>query len=109
MIHALNEDTLRTPLSRGLGSPQEDVTVAKIIEAGDRTYELVEGWGDLPSGWQWGQVGGVAVDSNDNVHVFTRMEHPYMVFDKNGKMVDRWGDGIFEDAHGICITPDDTA
>ena len=83
--------------------------MAKIIEAGDRQYELVEGWGQLPSGWQWGQVGGVAVDSSDNVHVFTRMEHPYMVFDKGGKMVDRWGEGIFEDAHGICITPDDTA
>ena len=83
--------------------------MAKIIEAGDRQYELVEGWGQLPSGWQWGQVGGVAVDSGDNVHVFTRMEHPYLVFDKGGKMVDRWGEGIFEDAHGICITPDDTA
>ena len=83
--------------------------MAKRIEVGERAYELVEGWGQLPSGWQWGQVGGVAVDSSDNVHVFTRMEHPYMIFDKAGKMVDRWGEGIFEDAHGICITPDDTA
>jgi DNA-binding beta-propeller fold protein YncE len=82
--------------------------MAKVIEAGERQYELVEGWGELPSGWQWGQVGAVAVDSQDNVHVFTRMEHPYMVFDKSGKLVDHWGEGIFEDAHGICITPDDT-
>jgi sugar lactone lactonase YvrE len=36
------------------------------------------------------------------------MEHPYMVFDKSGKMVDHWGEGIFDDAHGMCITPDDT-
>ena len=43
------------------------------------------------------------------MHVFTRMEHPYLVFDKAGKMLDHWGEGIFEDAHGICITPDDTA
>jgi len=56
----------------------------------------------------WGQVGAVAVDSNDNVHVFTRAAHPYIVFDKSGKMLDAWGDGIFEDAHGLCITPDDT-
>jgi DNA-binding beta-propeller fold protein YncE len=79
-----------------------------VIDAGERQYELVEGWGQLPSGWEWGQVGAVAVDSQDNVHVFTRMEHPYMVFDKAGKMIDHWGEGIFEDAHGMCITPDDT-
>jgi DNA-binding beta-propeller fold protein YncE len=80
-----------------------------IKDAGERQYELVEGWGQLPDGWQWGQVGAVAVDSEDNVHVFTRMEHPYMIFDKSGKLLDHWGEGIFEDAHGMCITADDTA
>src|SRR5260370_42388468 len=79
-----------------------------VKDAGERQYELVQGWGQLPEGWEWGQVGAVAVDSRDNVHVFTRAEHPYMVFDRSGKMVDSWGEGIFEDAHGICITPDDT-
>lgn len=78
------------------------------VEAGERQYELVEGWGQLPSGWEWGQVGGVAVDSEDNVHVFTRAEHPYLVFDRSGRLLDAWGEGIFEDAHGICVTPDDT-
>jgi DNA-binding beta-propeller fold protein YncE len=80
-----------------------------VVEAGERQYELVEGWGRLPDGWVWGQVGAVAVDSEDNVHVFTRAEHPYMIFDKSGTLLDHWGEGIFEDAHGICITPDDTA
>src|ERR687886_587807 len=84
------------------------ITDRIVVEAGDRQYELVRGWGELPAGWRWGQVGAVAVDSKDNVHVFTREEHPYMVFDKSGKLLDAWGDGIFEDAHGLCITPDDT-
>jgi hypothetical protein len=79
-----------------------------IIEAGDRKYELVPNWGEMPDGWEWGQVGAVAVDSQDNVHAFTRAEHPYRVFDKSGKLLEAWGDGIFEDAHGMCITPDDT-
>ena len=57
-----------------------------IIDAGDRQYELVEGWGDLPTGWIWGQVGAVGVDSKDQVHVFTRTDHPYMMFDKSGKL-----------------------
>ena len=81
--------------------------MAKVIEAGERQYELVEGWGELPDGWIWGQVGAVGVDSQDNVHVFTRTDHPYMIFDKSGKLVDHWGEGIFEDAHGICVTPGD--
>src|SRR6266511_999541 len=79
-----------------------------VIDAGERQYELVEGWGQLPEGWVWGQVGAVAVDSEDNVHAFTRAQHPYLIFDKSGRLLDHWGEGIFEDAHGICITPDDT-
>src|SRR6476620_1442692 len=79
-----------------------------IIDVGERQYELVEGWGELRPGWIWGQVGAVAVDSDDNVHVFTRAEHPYRVYDKSGKMIDSWGEEIFMDAHGMCITPDDT-
>ena len=79
-----------------------------IIDVGERQYELVQGWGEMPDGWQWGQVGAVCVDSKDNVHMFTRAEHPYRVFDKSGKMLDHWGEEIFEDAHGMCITPDDT-
>ena len=78
------------------------------IDLGDRRYELVEGWGALPEGWTWGQVGGVATDSEDNVHVFTRADHPYRVFDKNGKLLDHWGEQIFIDAHSVCITPDDS-
>jgi DNA-binding beta-propeller fold protein YncE len=79
----------------------------KIIDAGERQYELVEDWGQLPPGWIWGQVGAVGVDSHDRVHVFTRTEHPYMIFDKSGHLESSWGQQIFEDAHGICIGPDD--
>ncbi|MEA2639903.1 MAG: hypothetical protein QOF51_1297 [Chloroflexota bacterium] len=82
--------------------------MAKVIDAGERKYELVEGWGDLPPGWEWGQVGAVGVDSHDHIHVFTRTDHPYMIFDRSGKLIQSWGQGIFEDAHGICIAPDDT-
>ena len=79
-----------------------------VIDAGERQYELVPGWGQLPPGWIWGQVGAVGVDSQDQVHVFTRTDHPYMVFDKSGRLLYAWGQGIFEDAHGICMAPDDS-
>ena len=79
-----------------------------MAAAGQLEYEVVEGWGKLPEGWQWGQVGGVAVDSHDEVHVFTRSEHPLMVFDTEGNFLRSWGEGILTDAHGICIGPDDS-
>lgn len=79
-----------------------------IFECGDREYEWVENWGDLPEGWKWGITAGVAVDSKDRVHVFNRTEHPYIVFDRQGALLYTWGRGIFTDAHGIFITPDDT-
>jgi DNA-binding beta-propeller fold protein YncE len=79
----------------------------KIIDAGERQYELVEDWGQLPRGWIWGQVGAVGVDSRDRVHVFTRTNHPYMIFDQSGRLEWSWGQEIFEDAHGICVAPDD--
>src|SRR5690348_18483893 len=80
----------------------------RIVHAGERDYELVPNWGELPEGWRWGQCAGVAIDSEDNVHVYTRTEHPYMVFDKNGKFLDSWGENDFGMAHSLWINPDDS-
>jgi DNA-binding beta-propeller fold protein YncE len=78
------------------------------IEAGERRYELVEGWGQLPAGWEWGQVAGVACDSQDRVHVYTRTRHPYMVFDRAGRLVSSWGEDLLDEAHSVYIAPDDS-
>ena len=34
-----------------------------ILGEGDFRYEVVEGWGELPPGWNYGDVGGVGVDA----------------------------------------------
>ena len=49
------------------------------------SYRPVEGWGRLPEGWSFVEATSVAVDANDNVHVFNRGEHPVIVFDREGK------------------------
>jgi hypothetical protein len=33
-------------------------------------YEVLEGWEQLPEGWSFVEVAGVAVDSQDRVYVF---------------------------------------
>jgi DNA-binding beta-propeller fold protein YncE len=66
-------------------------------------YEVLEGWEQLPEGWSFVEVAGVAVDSRDRVYVFNRGEHPIIVFDKDGRFLDAWGEGVFSSAHGIFI------
>jgi NHL repeat len=66
-------------------------------------YEVLEGWEQLPDGWSFVEVAGVAVDSRDRVYVFNRGAHPMIVFDKDGRFLDAWGEDIFTNAHGIFI------
>jgi DNA-binding beta-propeller fold protein YncE len=70
-------------------------------------YEVVEGWARMPEGWAVTDVVGVAVDSRDRVYVFNRGRYPVMVFDKEGRFLDAWGQGRFVRPHGIFITGDD--
>ena len=69
-------------------------------------YRPVEGWGRLPEGWSFVEATSVAVDAQDNVHVFNRGPHPVIVFDRDGKFLRSWGEGVFRRAHGITIGPD---
>jgi sugar lactone lactonase YvrE len=70
-------------------------------------YEVIEGWEGLPEGWAFTEVVGVSVDSSDRVYVFTRGDHPVIVFDKEGKFLDAWGEGMFKRPHGTFMTPED--
>jgi NHL repeat len=70
-------------------------------------YEVIEGWERLPEGWSFVEVAGVAVDSAERVYVFCRGAHPVIVFDKEGRFLDAWGEGVFARAHGIYIDGQD--
>ncbi len=72
------------------------------------TYDVVDNWAKLPPGWTFKECAAVGVDSKDNVYVFNRGAHPMMVFDRNGKFLRSWGEGVYPRAHGITFGPDDT-
>jgi len=79
-----------------------------IVSSGDFRYQLDESWPRLPEGWSLGTPSDVAVDSRDRVYVFNRHKHPVAVFEAaNGNFVTSWGEGEFNDPHGIYIDPDD--
>ena len=69
-------------------------------------FEPVVGWGQLPEGWHYVEVAGVAVDTRDNVFCFTRGEHPVIVFDRDGRFLRSWGEGQIRRAHAITIDAD---
>ena len=50
----------------------------------------------------------MATDSADNVLVFNRGEHPVIVFDRHGRFLRSWGEGVFRRPHGIRVGPDDS-
>jgi DNA-binding beta-propeller fold protein YncE len=74
-----------------------------------RTYELVDGWEQLPRGYEHRDVAGVAVDREDRVFLICRSEHPILVYDQKGNFVRSWGEGDFTlRTHGLTIGPDGT-
>ena len=77
---------------------------------GNYLYEVVPGWSE---GTTKGVVSDVATDSRDRVYLAVRnTDGPkaggaILVFDRNGKMLDSWGQDLFTTPHGIWIGPDD--
>ncbi|MCC6535134.1 MAG: hypothetical protein IT531_21505 [Burkholderiales bacterium] len=79
-----------------------------ILGSGSHRYRVLEDWAKLPPELELtSDVGGVAVDSRDRVYVFNRGAHPMLVFDRDGKLLRTWGEGLFPRAHGIYIDADD--
>ena len=73
--------------------------------AAESHYQLVENWAQFPPGvTKWGAATGVDVDSHDNVYVFHRNEAmPIMAFDRNGKFLRAWGQGMFKTTHFLRV------
>ena len=65
-------------------------------------------YGNLPQGWSYKETAGVCVDEKDRVYVFSRSEHPVIVLDNSGKVINHWGERIFTLPHGIALGPDDS-
>jgi hypothetical protein len=76
------------------------------VGQGDFVYEVIMDWARLPEGWSFHEVVDVAVDSRDQVYVFSRGEHPVTIFDREGRFLDSWGEGLFQRPHGMTLGPD---
>lgn len=92
MKHVLMAITLATLVAAG---------AARAQSAGG-TYQVVENWAQFPDGvTKWGGATGVDIDPRSgNIYVFHRNEAmPIMAFDRNGKFLRSWGQGMFKTTH----------
>ena len=80
------------------------------LGSGNFKYEALDSWPSLPGGAKFIETPGVAVDSQDEIYTFSRnVEHPVMVFNREGEFLRGFGAGVFSNrTHGILIGPDDT-
>ena len=70
------------------------------------TYRLETQWAKLPEGWVLKDVAAVGVDAQDRIYVFNRGNHPMIVLDRDGNVLDTWGERLFTRPHGLHIAPD---
>ncbi len=82
------------------------------------SFEVAE-WPQLPSGFSFGQVVGVAVDSTDRVFVFHRAGAEFdneeiitqptvaVIDAATGEFLDQWGMDLFIVPHGLAIDASD--
>jgi DNA-binding beta-propeller fold protein YncE len=78
-----------------------------MSRASGSRYEVVEGWEQLPAGYEHRDVAGVAVDAEDRVFLICRGDHPIVIYDQKGQFQGSWGQGEFTyRTHGITVGPD---
>jgi sugar lactone lactonase YvrE len=69
-------------------------------------YREVSNWAKLPAGAKWAGVISVDPASNGDIWVFHRADPPILRFDRSGKVVTSFGDGMFVQAHGMTVDRD---
>jgi DNA-binding beta-propeller fold protein YncE len=77
-----------------------------MAQASALNYGVIEGWEQLPPGYEHRDVAGVAVDQEDRVYLICRGDHPIIVYDRKGNFLSTWGQGLFTyRTHGITVDP----
>jgi DNA-binding beta-propeller fold protein YncE len=79
------------------------------VGSGDYKYEIVTSWPKMLRYWGFGGPSDAAVNSGDEIYVFSRGVHPVTIWDTDGNLISSWGEGDFDKggAHGIFISPED--
>jgi hypothetical protein len=96
----------------GSSDIQPGPTAGQVRNDLPQPYRTARDWGELPSGVKWAAVTAVEPAPNGTIYVVHRCfanscagrpEAPILKFDKNGKLLASWGQGMFLFPHGATI------
>ena len=79
-----------------------------IVGSGAFKFKVVANWEKLPDGFSWQETAAVIADTNDDIYVFNRGDHPVIIFDRLGNFKSSWGENLFTRPHGLTLGPDNT-
>ena len=77
-------------------------------------YRTVRDWGHLPGNIPWAAVTAIEPAADGSIYVIHRCfenscagrkEAPILKFDKSGKLLKSWGEGLFVFPHGATVDP----
>ncbi|MDQ3119491.1 MAG: peptidyl-alpha-hydroxyglycine alpha-amidating lyase family protein [Verrucomicrobiota bacterium] len=88
-----------------IAAAASDVPTFKPVPA--LPYRVVPDFFQLPSGHNFGEVAGVACNSEGHIFVFQRGKPMLMEFDRSGKYLRELGNGLFDHPHGLRVDADD--
>ena len=78
-------------------------------------YKTTRDWGQLPPGVKWAAVTAVEPAPDGSIYVIHRcfanscagrMEAPILKYDRSGKLLESWGEGMFIFPHGATVDRD---
>ena len=81
---------------------------AATAQTTNSSYEVAT-FGSPPGGGAWsGDTISVAADGQGSILALRRADPPVLVFDRNGELLDSWGDGLFPNNHSIDVDHEGT-
>lgn len=91
------------------GIANRDASTKTVFTSGSFTYELIPDYGCFPEGYEFTMYPSGCCDKEDNLFLTSRnLQHPIVMLDAQGNYVKDFGKGLFQETHGICVTPQNT-
>jgi hypothetical protein len=79
-----------------------------IVGKDDHTYELIENWGQLPSGMSFGNTHSVLETADGRIAIHHTGKDSTCFFDPDGKFIEAWGGATYAgNAHGMDLRKED--
>ena len=73
---------------------------------GSETWQVLEAWGRLPAGLEWGAASQISTTPDGQIVVLRRSNPAFLLLDPDGELVNSWGEDLFRLAHGLRIDRD---